>query len=164
MLSPAFGTCAHGQVLIPPLQIEKLFADPTKEIALPTGPRERTLRAPAEMMKNVQGSSSGAGSGEFHVYKQSRRREYERLRIMEDKNRAVSGVHHHMWCNADSVSSSPLLLWLMFCPSHHIAFGYYRSAMSASAHSSRSRKPSKLDRMPAMPQPTPRPRRTEQRG
>ncbi|QRV76337.1 hypothetical protein RhiJN_04352 [Ceratobasidium sp. AG-Ba] len=35
-------------------------------------------------MKNVQGSSAGAGSGEFHVYKQSRRREYERIKIMED--------------------------------------------------------------------------------
>jgi hypothetical protein len=48
------------------------------------------VRAPVEMMKNVQGSSAGAGSGEFHVYKQSRRREYERLRIMTDKTRAVS--------------------------------------------------------------------------
>jgi hypothetical protein len=41
-------------------------------------------------MKNVQGSSAGAGSGEFHVYKQARRREYERLKIMSDKTRAVS--------------------------------------------------------------------------
>lgn len=37
------------------------------------------------MMKNVQGSSAGAGSGEFHVYKASRRREYERLKLMEDE-------------------------------------------------------------------------------
>jgi len=37
-------------------------------------------------MKNVQGSSAGAGSGEFHVYKQSRRREYERLKIMDEKS------------------------------------------------------------------------------
>ncbi|ORX33234.1 hypothetical protein BD324DRAFT_623595 [Kockovaella imperatae] len=71
------------------IRLEKLFANPTKEIALPTGPKERTLRAPREMMKNVQGSSSGAGSGEFHVYKQSRRREYERLKMMEDKNRQI---------------------------------------------------------------------------
>lgn len=60
-------------------------------------------------MKNVQGSSAGvshdasgryhlaytlrfpsqAGSGEFHVYKQSRRREYERIKMMEDTNKAV---------------------------------------------------------------------------
>lgn len=36
-------------------------------------------------MKNVQGSSAGAGSGEFHVYKASRRREYERTKLMEEK-------------------------------------------------------------------------------
>jgi len=37
------------------------------------------------MMKNVQGSSAGAGSGEFHVYKASRRREYERLKLLEEE-------------------------------------------------------------------------------
>ena len=42
------------------------------------------------MMKNVQGSSAGAGSGEFHVYKQNRRREYERLKIMDEKAQRVS--------------------------------------------------------------------------
>lgn len=31
----------------------------------------------------------GAGSGEFHVYKQSRRREYERLKIMEEASKKV---------------------------------------------------------------------------
>ncbi|KAK8849579.1 hypothetical protein IAR55_004914 [Kwoniella newhampshirensis] len=69
-------------------QVEKLLANPEKEVQLPVGTKERTLRAPREMMKNVQGSSAGAGSGEFHVYKQSRRREYERLKIMNDKARA----------------------------------------------------------------------------
>jgi hypothetical protein len=72
-------------------QLDKLLNNPDKEIRLPTATKERTLRAPVEMMKSVQGSSSGAGSGEFHVYKQSRRREYERIKLMEDKARAVSG-------------------------------------------------------------------------
>lgn len=36
-------------------------------------------------MANVQGSSAGAGSGEFHVYKASRRREYERLKAMDEE-------------------------------------------------------------------------------
>ena len=40
-------------------------------------------------MKNVQGSSAGAGSGEFHVYKAGRRREYERLKLMEEEARKV---------------------------------------------------------------------------
>ncbi|CAE6414532.1 unnamed protein product [Rhizoctonia solani] len=68
-------------------QLEKLMKDPTKPINLPAPPKEKTVRPPREMMKNVQGSSAGAGSGEFHVYKQSRRREYERLKIMEEASK-----------------------------------------------------------------------------
>lgn len=69
-------------------QIESLFKDPSKEIRLPSGPKERTsssLAPPPEIVANVQGSSAGAGSGEFHVYKASRRREYERLRLMQSE-------------------------------------------------------------------------------
>ncbi|KAF8707353.1 hypothetical protein RHS03_04303, partial [Rhizoctonia solani] len=70
-------------------QLEKLMKDPTKPVNLPAPPKEKTVRPPREMMKNVQGSSAGmcAGSGEFHVYKQSRRREYERLKIMEEASK-----------------------------------------------------------------------------
>lgn len=50
------------------------------------GPRTSdSLAPPPEIVANVQGSSAGAGSGEFHVYKASRRREYERIRIMEEE-------------------------------------------------------------------------------
>ena len=69
-------------------QIDSLFKDPSKEIRLPSGPKERTsssLAPPPEIVANVQGSSAGAGSGEFHVYKASRRREYERLRLMQSE-------------------------------------------------------------------------------
>ena len=75
--------------------ISTLFADPERPIKLPdsssasagrggggSGTSSR-LAAPPEIVANVQGSSAGAGSGEFHVYKASRRREYERLREME---------------------------------------------------------------------------------
>ncbi|KAG8681632.1 hypothetical protein FRC09_017348 [Ceratobasidium sp. 395] len=68
-------------------QLEKLMKDPTKAVHIPAPPKEKTIRAAREMMKNVQGSSAGAGSGEFHVYKQSRRREYERIKIMEDASK-----------------------------------------------------------------------------
>ncbi|KAF2399571.1 DUF1168-domain-containing protein [Trichodelitschia bisporula] len=66
-------------------QIEALFAHPDREIPLPAGPVQRLLAAPPEIVANVQGSSAGAGSGEFHVYKASRRREYERVRMMEEE-------------------------------------------------------------------------------
>ncbi|KAL4775368.1 hypothetical protein BDW60DRAFT_204626 [Aspergillus nidulans var. acristatus] len=68
--------------------INSLFRDPSKEIKLPTATTKRTassLPAPPEIVANVQGSSAGAGSGEFHVYKASRRREYERLRLMQEE-------------------------------------------------------------------------------
>ncbi|KAH8695489.1 hypothetical protein BGW36DRAFT_429367 [Talaromyces proteolyticus] len=69
-------------------QISSLFKDPGKEIRLPSAPKPRTadsLAPPPEIVANVQGSSAGAGSGEFHVYKASRRREYERLRLMDEE-------------------------------------------------------------------------------
>lgn len=36
------------------------------------------------------GSSAGAGSGEFHVYRHLRRKEYARQKYMEEKARRVS--------------------------------------------------------------------------
>ncbi|KDQ57522.1 hypothetical protein JAAARDRAFT_35232 [Jaapia argillacea MUCL 33604] len=67
-------------------QLEKLLKDPSKPAYVPPPPKDKNLRAPREMMKNVQGSSAGAGSGEFHVYKASRRREYERLKLLEEQS------------------------------------------------------------------------------
>ncbi len=71
-------------------QLERLMAHPEKEVRIPA-PRtgEKQLRAPREIMKNVMGSSAGAGSGEFHVYKHARRREYERVKIMEEQDKKV---------------------------------------------------------------------------
>lgn len=69
-------------------QINVLFKDPSKEVALPGVGNQRSgssLAPPPEIVANVQGSSAGAGSGEFHVYKASRRREYERLRMMQSE-------------------------------------------------------------------------------
>lgn len=71
-------------------QLEKLLKDPSKPAYIPLPPKEKMFRPPREMMKNVQGSSAGAGSGEFHVYKASRRREYERLKMMDEKTQKVS--------------------------------------------------------------------------
>ena len=70
-------------------QLERLLKDPSKPAFIPLPPKEKTIRAPRDMMKNVQGSSAGAGSGEFHVYKASRRREYERIKLMEEESQKV---------------------------------------------------------------------------
>lgn len=72
-------------------EVEALFAHPEREIKLPSGPRAKSLAPPPEIVANVQGSSAGAGSGEFHVYKASRRREYERLRLMDEEVRKEEG-------------------------------------------------------------------------
>ena len=69
--------------------MEKLLKDPAKPAYVPPPPKEKAIRPPREMMKNVQGSSAGAGSGEFHVYKASRRREYERLKLMDEQTQKV---------------------------------------------------------------------------
>ena len=73
-------------------QLDKLLKDPMKAAYIPAPPKEKTIRAPREMMKNVQGSSAGAGSGEFHVYKASRRREFERLKMMDGEDDDVVAV------------------------------------------------------------------------
>jgi hypothetical protein len=62
--------------------------DPDIPVTLPATSQPKThggMAPPPEIVTNVQGSSAGAGSGEFHVYKASRRREYERLRLMDEE-------------------------------------------------------------------------------
>ncbi|KAI1127340.1 hypothetical protein F5Y10DRAFT_196487 [Nemania abortiva] len=66
-------------------EVDTLFARPDQEIRTERPNTQPRLAAPPEIVTNVQGSSAGAGSGEFHVYKASRRREYERLRRMDDE-------------------------------------------------------------------------------
>ncbi|KAH6891208.1 hypothetical protein B0T10DRAFT_560465 [Thelonectria olida] len=71
--------------------VDALFAKPEQHIRVPDSASLSTAVAsrnvPPEIVSNVQGSSAGAGSGEFHVYKASRRREYERLRDMDNSLR-----------------------------------------------------------------------------
>ncbi|GAB7366226.1 hypothetical protein MBLNU230_g7785t1 [Neophaeotheca triangularis] len=73
-------------------QVSALFADPDRALQQIDNvtsnknlQKAKSQNAPPEIVANVQGSSAGAGSGEFHVYKASRRREYERLRKMDEE-------------------------------------------------------------------------------
>lgn len=72
-------------------QVEALFSHPEREVVIPVSATRdgipKKLQPPPEIVANVQGSSAGAGSGEFHVYKASRRREYERLKLMDEETR-----------------------------------------------------------------------------
>ncbi|WFD39537.1 uncharacterized protein MJAP1_002516 [Malassezia japonica] len=65
--------------------IGKLFENPDKPVSLPEPSKEKTIKPPPDIVKNVSSSTAGAGSGEFHVYKQARQREYERLSIMAER-------------------------------------------------------------------------------
>ncbi|CAK9780774.1 DUF1168-domain-containing protein [Cutaneotrichosporon oleaginosum] len=68
-------------------RLEKLLANPDKEVVLPEGMGLKMGRTPKDTLKNISGSSAAAGSGEFHIYKHSRRREYERVKAMERQTR-----------------------------------------------------------------------------
>ncbi|CAK7241551.1 MAG: hypothetical protein STHCBS139747_003013 [Sporothrix thermara] len=67
--------------------LDALFAKPDQLIKIPESAAVARVRGSTvpEIVSNVQGSSSGAGSGEFHVYKASRRREYARLRQLDEE-------------------------------------------------------------------------------
>ncbi|CAG8452027.1 11297_t:CDS:2 [Paraglomus brasilianum] len=70
-------------------QLERLLQRGDKPIVIPEIQDKPKLKAPKDIVRNVQGSSAGAGSGEFHVYRAHRRREYTRLKIMEEDSKKV---------------------------------------------------------------------------
>ena len=65
-------------------QLEALLAKPDREIIIPGNEKDSEL-LPPDILLNIQGSSAGAGSGEFHVYKAARKRELERIRRFEEE-------------------------------------------------------------------------------
>lgn len=66
-------------------RIEKLMENPDKPVKLPeTNCQESKRYEPPDFVRNVMGSSAGAGSGEFHVYRHLRRKEMTRLKEMEE--------------------------------------------------------------------------------
>merc|ERR1711936_446002 len=64
------------------IKLEKLMANPTKPVHIPERPVDRNVNKAAEFCHNIMGSSAGAGSGEFHLYRQMRRKEQNRQKIL----------------------------------------------------------------------------------
>uniref|UniRef100_A0A8D8GIN2 PRKR-interacting protein 1 homolog n=2 Tax=Culex pipiens TaxID=7175 RepID=A0A8D8GIN2_CULPI len=70
-------------------KLEKLMKNPEKPVIIPEHPKARDFSsAIPSFVRNVMGSSAGAGSGEFHVYRHLRRKEYARQKHIQEKSRA----------------------------------------------------------------------------
>uniref|UniRef100_A0A8C5NGR2 PRKR interacting protein 1 n=1 Tax=Gouania willdenowi TaxID=441366 RepID=A0A8C5NGR2_GOUWI len=65
------------------MKLERLMRNPDKPVPIPDRRKEWNPRAPPEFVRDVMGSSAGAGSGEFHVYRHLRRREYQRQDFLD---------------------------------------------------------------------------------
>lgn len=72
---------------------------------LPDRPKSKNSPSVPEFVRNVMGSSAGAGSGEFHVYRHLRRKEYSRQKFIQEKGRKVD----------EPSSTRPLSLSIRFC-------------------------------------------------
>ncbi|VDO03948.1 unnamed protein product [Rodentolepis nana] len=67
------------------MRINKLMEKPDVPVVIPESSRKKEPKAPPEFVRNVWGSAAGVGSGDFHIYRGIRRREYARLEFIEQE-------------------------------------------------------------------------------
>lgn len=72
-----------------------LFHHQDKPVVIPEPPKSKSLAAPPDFVRNVMGSSAGAGSGEFHVYRHLRRKEYARQKFIQEKSEKVTIILYY---------------------------------------------------------------------
>ncbi|CAG00127.1 unnamed protein product, partial [Tetraodon nigroviridis] len=78
------------------LKLERLMRNPDKPAPIPDRPKEWNPRAPPEFVRDVMGSSAGAGSGEFHVYRHLRRREYQRQDFLDKMSEKLNADQRYL--------------------------------------------------------------------
>ncbi|KAI6205933.1 hypothetical protein M3Y94_00848300 [Aphelenchoides besseyi] len=66
-------------------RLEKLQQNPDKLAPIPTRREPPKPKEPPEFVRNVVGSSAAAGSAEFHIYRNNRRKEMNRIEHMEQE-------------------------------------------------------------------------------
>ncbi|VVC36322.1 Protein of unknown function DUF1168 [Cinara cedri] len=67
------------------LKLDRLMKNPDKPVYIPEPRSDKKTPHVPEFVRNVMGSSAGAGSGEFHVYRHLRRKEYARQKHIQLK-------------------------------------------------------------------------------
>jgi DNA polymerase III alpha subunit (gram-positive type) len=67
------------------IQLEKLMADPNKEVVIPELRKDQQYPEPPEFMRFYMGSSAGAGSEVFHIYRHLRRKETLRQNYIREE-------------------------------------------------------------------------------
>merc|ERR1719400_1495491 len=68
------------------MKLDKMMANPDKPVNIPNyHKKEKDINKAPEFNHNIMGSSAGAGSGEFHLYRKMRRKEQEREEVLSHR-------------------------------------------------------------------------------